>query len=111
MCVQGTDFPHKRRLAGRRMTFAAGLVLMLTACGSRLSGEYSDESGIFRYDFKSGGRVYMSTLGVQVAGEYKVDDNKVIIEGRNGNMVLDIREDGTLSGPLGMVLSKREEHR
>jgi hypothetical protein len=111
MSARGADFRSCRRLARRWRTFSAGLALLLAACGSRLSGEYTDKSGLLRYDFKSGGKVYMTTLGVQVAGDYRVDDDKVIIQGSSGNMVLDIRGDGTLSGPLGMVLSKREEHR
>lgn len=87
------------------------LALLLTACGSGLSGEYSDQAGMLQYDFKSDGKVYMTTFGIQVASEYRVDDDKVIIQGSNGNMVLDMKDDGTLSGPLGMVLSKHEEHR
>jgi hypothetical protein len=66
---------------------------------------------MLQYDFKSDGKVYMSTLGIQTAAEYEIDDDKVIIKGRKGNLVLDLKADGTLSGPLGMVLSKREARR
>ena len=83
--------------------------LLMTACGSGLSGRYSDNSGIMQYDFRSDGKVYVTTLGIQSAGEYEIDDDKLIIRGKNGNMVLQIREDDTLIGPMGLVLSRSEE--
>ena len=98
-----------RRPAGSVVSLMAGLTLLLTACGSGLSGEYSDKAGMLQYDFRSDGKVYMTTLGIQVAGEYEIDDDKVIIQGSNGNMVFELRDDGTLAGPLGVVLSKRKE--
>jgi len=80
----------------------------LSGCGSGLSGEYADERGIMRYDFKSDGKVYISALGIEAAGEYEVDDNKVIVRGPNGNMVFTMGED-VLQGPRGMVLRKVEQ--
>ena len=51
----------------------------------------------------------MTTLGIQSAGEYEIDDDKVIIRGSNGNVVFQLKEDDTLIGPMGLVLSKTEE--
>ncbi len=84
-------------------------MLLLTACGSGLSGQYSDKSGIMQYYFKSDGKVYVTTLGIQSAGEYEMDDDKIIVKGNKGNMVFQINQDDTLIGSMGLVLSKREE--
>jgi hypothetical protein len=102
------DTRNRQRFAGMRVTITAGLML-LTACGSGLSGQYSDNAGIMQYDFRSDGRVYVTTLGIQSAGEYEIDDDKVIIRGSNGNVVFQLKEDDTLIGPMGLVLSKTEE--
>jgi hypothetical protein len=103
------DSRNGQRFAGMQASITAGLALLLTACGSGLSGQYSDNSGIMQYDFKSDGKVYVTTLGIQSAGEYEIDDDKLIIRGNNGNMVLQIKEDDTLIGPMGLVLSKTED--
>jgi len=109
MNKRALDPLNGQRFAGARTMIMAGFMLLLTACGSGLSGQYSDNSGIMQYDFRSGGKVYVTTLGIQSAGEYEIDDDKLIIRGNNGNMVLQIREDGTLVGPMGLVLSKKED--
>ncbi len=82
--------------------------LFLTACGSSLSGEYTDEMGIMSYEFKSDGKVYMTTMGIQVAGEYEIDKEKIIVEGPHGNMVFERKED-QLVGPMGLLLTKKEK--
>jgi hypothetical protein len=109
MKKRSLDSLKGRELASMQASITAGLVLLLTACGSGLSGQYSDNSGIMQYDFKSDGKVYVTTLGIQSAGEYEIDDDKLIIKGNNGNMVLQIKEDDTLIGPMGLVLSKTED--
>jgi hypothetical protein len=103
------DPRNGQRFAGMRVTITAGFMLLLAACGSGLSGQYTDNAGIMLYDFKSDGKVYVTTLGIQSAGEYEIDDDKLIIRGNNGNMVLQIKEDDTLIGPMGLVLSKTED--
>jgi hypothetical protein len=82
-------------------TITAGLVLPLTACGSGMSGEYPVKSGIMQYDFKSDGKVCVTTSGIESAGGYEIDDGKRIV---SGNMVLQIKDDDSLIGPLGPVL-------
>jgi len=109
MKKRSLDSRNGQRFAVMQASITAGLMLLLTACGSGLSGQYSDKSGIMQYDFKTDGKVYVTTLGIQSAGEYEIDDDKLIIKGNNGNMVLQIKEDDTLIGPMGLVLSKTED--
>jgi hypothetical protein len=54
-----------------------------------------------QFDFKSNGKVCVTTLGIQSAGEYEIDDDRLIVKGNNGNMVLQIKVDDTLTGPPG----------
>jgi len=109
MKKRSLDSRNGQRFAVMQASITAGLMLLLTACGSGLSGQYSDNSGIMQYDFKTDGKVYVTTLGIQSAGEYEIDDDKVIIRGNNGNIVFQIKEDDTLIGPMGLVLSRAED--
>ena len=98
----------------RCMTRACGirtvllvLLLLITGCSSGLSGEYTDENGLMSYEFQSDGKVFMKMMGMQFAGEYEIDENKVIVKGPNGNLVFE-REGDILKGPMGMQLKKSE---
>jgi outer membrane lipopolysaccharide assembly protein LptE/RlpB len=83
------------------------MALALTACGKSLDGKYKDQLGIQTYEFKSDGKVYMSTMGITQEAKYSVEDGKVkIIQPDGGNIIFDLKDDGTISGPLGMELKK-----
>lgn len=81
--------------------------LVLHACGSGLSGKYSDEMGIMEYEFDSDGTVYMNAMGTRVAGEYEIDDSNVIVRGPHGNLVFEMKDE-QLVGPMGLILSRRD---
>lgn len=82
--------------------------LLLTACGQRLDGTYTDEMGITQYTFKSGDKVYVNVMGNETELDYSIEDDKVKIVGPQGNMVFTLNEDGSLQGPMGMKLSKKK---
>lgn len=85
---------------------AAGL--LLGACGDGFSGTYTDELGMTQYEFDGDGRVYMTVMGMESAGDYQIDGERIVMEGPNGSMVL--RRDGdNLMGPMGLKLIKQEE--
>jgi major membrane immunogen (membrane-anchored lipoprotein) len=90
-----------------RKFFVICVCLLLTACGSSIDGTYSDEMGMTSYNFKDGSKVYISVMGNETELEYEVDDDKVKINGPDGNIILTLNEDGTLQGPMGMKLSKK----
>ncbi|RRQ22759.1 hypothetical protein [Thiohalobacter thiocyanaticus] len=81
--------------------------LLLSACGSGLSGKYGDEMGIMEYEFDSDGTVYMNAMGTRAAGEYEIDDTNVIVRGPHGNMVFELKDE-QLVGPMGLILSRRD---
>ena len=82
-------------------------VLLLSACSSGLNGIYTDEQEVVEMKFESGGKVYMSTIGMETELEYKIDGDKVKIIMPQGNWILRMQDDGTLNGPMG-VLSKKK---
>ena len=81
-------------------------VLLLTACGSKLDGTYADQMGMSKYTFKSNGKVVVDTFGFASELLYEVDGDKLKIDGPQGNMLLTIKDDGTINGPMGIVLKK-----
>ncbi|MCI0505262.1 MAG: hypothetical protein L0Z73_04055 [Gammaproteobacteria bacterium] len=86
-------------------------MLALSACGSGLDGTYADQSGITKYKFESGGKVYVSMMGVETELKYEVDGDKVKIAapGDNGaNQIYTLQGDGSLSGPMGLTLTKQK---
>lgn len=86
---------------------AATLAGILGACGQGISGTFEDEMGISRYEFTRGGRVYMSVMGVEAAGEYEIEGERIVLEGPNGTMVLH-RSGEDLEGPMGLKLIRKD---
>ena len=89
-----------------------GLVLALwlglAACArEELQGTYEDELGMTRYEFRGNGRVEVSVLGATVLAEYRLDDDKVLVSGPQGTLVL-TRRNEELHGPMGLVLVRRD---
>jgi len=84
------------------------LVALLSACGSGLKGTYSDENGMFSYTFNSNGKVVVETMGMGTEQEYKVEDGKVKIASPQGTLVMNILDDGSIAGPMGMKLTKKK---
>jgi len=79
---------------------------------SHLSGKYESTgpgAGVASLEFRNGSKAYMTVLGNTVETEYTVDGDKITLKNVNGeNMVLTEQKDGTLSGPMGMTLKKKE---
>lgn len=82
-------------------------MVLLAACGSKLSGEYADKSGAVSYTFESGDKVLMSAIGIETEGTYEVDGNKVRVENNGQNIIFTILEDGSLKTPFGNLKKKQ----
>lgn len=89
-----------------RLSPALACVLALGACGNGFSGEFVDETGLTRYEFTGDGRVYMSVMGVETAGEYEVDGDRIVLRGPHGSMVFS-RDGDDLAGPMGLRLVRQ----
>ena len=49
-----------------RKIFVLSMLFLLSACGSKLSGEYADKTGAVSYTFESGDKVLMSAIGIRI---------------------------------------------
>jgi hypothetical protein len=63
--------------------------------------------GISELKFESGGKVYMKAMGMETEMKYEVDGKRVKFVGPQGNMILNIQDDGSLEG-LGTKFSKKK---
>jgi hypothetical protein len=64
--------------------------------------------GAMQYRFKSGGNVSVAVMGIETELKYQVEGKHVKILSPQGNQVLDLLDDGTLEGPLGMKFTRRQ---
>jgi hypothetical protein len=64
--------------------------------------------GAMQYRFKSGGNVSVAVMGIETELKYTVDGKHVKIISPQGSQVLDLQDDGTLEGPLGMRFTRQE---
>ena len=57
------------------------LACVLTACTTKLSGTYTNDEGIIEqsFTFKEDNKVEVSAFGIDVEGEYLIEDNKITI--------------------------------
>lgn len=84
----------------------AVLILVCAACGSGVKGTYSDPSGGFVLDLKSGGSASFTFAGDTAPCTYKVDGNNLTLncQGQAGTAVFTIHDDGSLTGPPGSFM-------
>ncbi|WP_145974306.1 hypothetical protein [Stenotrophomonas pictorum] len=91
--------------------FGVALLCLLSACSQGLNGTYGDQLGITRYAFQSNGEVTVEAMGVSQKMSYERDGQSLKVQLPQGNAQLNftIKEDGSLEGPMGIVLEKVEE--
>lgn len=87
------------------------LLCLLSACGQGMSGTYGDQLGITRYVFQSNGEVTVEAMGVSQTMRYARDGQSLKLQLPQGGTALDftLKEDGSLEGPMGLILAKIEE--
>ena len=63
------------------LLLATMLMCMLTACTTKLNGTYANEEGLIKqsFTFKEDNKVEVSAFGINVEGEYLIEDNKITI--------------------------------
>lgn len=57
------------------------IISMLTACSSNLSGTYSNNDGLIKqsFTFKEDNKVEVSAFGINIEGEYLIEDDTITI--------------------------------
>jgi len=87
-------------------TLPLATLALLAGCGEAgLSGTFGDAEGEVRYDFHPAGGVRITMLGASVAGQYTLQDDKVIVTSPQGTVVL-TRRGEFLHGPRGVALQR-----
>lgn len=87
-------------------TFVCLSLVLISGC-NKMSGKYSDSSGMLSVEFKSS-KAYVTTAGTTQEVDYDVDGDKVTLKNPQGNLVLTKNSDGSLTGgPLGEKLTKQ----
>jgi hypothetical protein len=83
----------------------ACLSLVFASCGSSVTGTYSDASGSFMLELRSGGKAAFTFMGETASCTYAVDGTKLNLncEGDAGKTVFTIHDDGSLTGPPGTL--------
>ena len=97
----------QRIVRGLCATSTVLIVLLLVACGSGMDGTYADPTGAMTLEFRSGGEVRQSTLGMTMAGTYEVSGDEVIVEFNNRRMVFERDGDRLTNGMI--ALTKQDE--
>lgn len=86
------------------------LLLLLSACGSKLDGEYAIKNGALKLNFEQGGKFTVTNLGEIVnEGTYKISGNNLFVEGKGGTKdTFLIQKDGSIRTPKGIVFIKND---
>jgi len=84
----------------------AGATLVAVGCGGGVQGTYSDGSGAFVLNLKSGGQATFAFAGQTAACTYVVNGQNINLtcEGDAGTTTLTLQSDGTLAGPSGSFM-------
>jgi hypothetical protein len=86
------------------LAVAVSLVLWATACTradrGELRGRYGGERCLYDMDFRAGGLVYVNTLGMEHAGSYVIDGERVAVTMPNTAGIVFTRRGDTLRAML-----------
>ena len=63
------------------LLLATMFVCVLTACTTKLTGTYTNDEGLVKqsFTFKEDNKVEVSAFGINIEGEYLIEDNKITI--------------------------------
>jgi hypothetical protein len=99
---------------GKFSKVALGLVIscgafIFGACGSGLSGTYTNPTGLVTLDLRSGGKASLTMMGQNEECTYNVSGKNLTLTCGGDKTVWGIHDDGSLTGP-GFVgtLAKRK---
>jgi hypothetical protein len=89
-----------------RLLVALLATVVVNGCSSRVQGTYTDSTGAFVLDLKSGNRASFAFSGQPAACTYRPAGSRINLqcEGQAGNLVLTVQSDGSLTGPPGTDL-------
>jgi hypothetical protein len=82
------------------------LSIGLVACGSSVKGTYSDATGSYVLDVKSGGAATLTFMGESAPCTYTVAGTQLGLDchGEAGKTAFTMHDDGSLTGPPGTLI-------
>lgn len=98
---------HSSRTIG--FAVAACALALLAGCGSKLDGTYSGT--MVDWEFKSGKKVNMNTLGGKIELDYEISGKEVKIKTPEGVLLATIGNDGCLDfgGMMGKACKEKRK--
>jgi hypothetical protein len=89
-----------------RLLVALLATVVVQGCSSRIQGTYTDSTGAFVLELKSGNSATFAFSGQPAACTYQSAAGRINLkcEGQAANLVLTVHSDGSLTGPPGTVL-------
>ncbi|NMH60315.1 hypothetical protein [Alteromonas ponticola] len=87
------------------LLFTIMLCSILSACSPNVAGTYGEGMATVVIE---NGKFTQRTLGTEVAFDYKVEDDKIVVAvSEQANLVYHINEAGDLVGPMGITFKKQ----
>ncbi len=102
--------PSIRRALLALVLAAASLTM---GCGNNPEGKYRDPTGTVNAEFKDG-KAYLAFGAMAEHGTYKLDGDKIIVNGDLGPMipspaVFTVNSDGSIEGPKDSIFPRLEK--
>lgn len=94
------------RVMSALLLVLAGVAAACVGTGSNMKGTYSDPSGAFILDLRSGGKAMLTFSGESTQCGYTVADRSVNLDCPEpaGKLALAVHDDGSLTGPPGTAM-------
>src|SRR5438552_10575650 len=84
-----------------------GVLSITIGCSGKVAGNtYTDNGGVVKVEFKSGGKAYVSTGPVTNTCSYEESGKSVTLTCEGDKSVFTVDDDGDLNGPPGGFLSR-----
>lgn len=100
----------RRFIALRAGTVVCALVVLSSGCSSGLSGEYGGDNCLYDMNFRPDGTVYLKFMGAEIAGQYKVDGDKVAVGAPGKEMLVFTKNGDTLeAGFMGQKMECKKK--
>lgn len=70
------------------------IIGMMTACATKLSGTYTNDDGLIKqsFTFKEDNKVEVSAFGIDIEGEYLIEDDTITITYKLLNLSYDMEK-------------------
>lgn len=89
-----------------RIGVLGGVVVFLTACGSQVSGLYSNAEGLGSVEFLDDGKAVISLSGMGETVGYTQSGDVVKLDWEGETVELQVQDDGSLTGPEGSFMAR-----